>query len=156
TVTIPSVLMLQIPVTEIAETSSAVQGLVARNGNPTAALTITLATSDASELAVPATVTIPAGKSSMTFSLTPQQDGVPDRNKLVTVTASASNYLSGAVTITVRNSDAPQLTLQFAAGSVVEGSQVVCTAWRNGPTDSAVQVHLNPVGHNRLIFPEFV
>src|SRR6185503_4052029 len=156
TVIIPAKLTLQIPAAEIAENNGHVEALVTRNGNPAAPLTVTLATSDSTELSAPANVIIPAGKLSATFSLAAQPDGVPDRDAVVTVTASASNHISGTAAITVRNSDTPQLVLQFATASVVEGTQAVSIVSHNGPTDLAVDVYLNPIGHNQFILPEFV
>ena len=155
-VNIPSVLTLQIPVASIPENSSAIEALVARNGSRVSPLNVFLASSDPGELTLPATVTIPAGKASATFSLVPQPDGVPTHHKLVNVTASGSNYLSATAAVTVQNTDTPQLTLQFAAGTVVEGGQVSGTVSRNGPTESEVGVYLNPVGHNQLVLPEYV
>src|SRR5262249_33850588 len=127
-----------------------------RNGSTTAPLTVALSTSSAAELTVPATVTIPAGKSAAPFSLTVHQDGVPDHDQLVTVTAAASGYQSGTARVTVLNSDPPQLTVQLAVGSVIEGGQVAGTVSRNGPLDSEVTVHLSPAGHQRFILPDQV
>ena len=65
---------------------------VTRNTATNAALTVTLASSDTTEITVPASVVIPAGASTVRFNLISQLDGITDGNQSVTVTASAPGF----------------------------------------------------------------
>lgn len=87
-------------------------GRVTLGGTVTAPLTLQLTSSDTGELAVPATITVPAG-SSMTpiFSLTPVNDSAFDGSQVVTVTASAATFTDSSRTITVDDDDAHHFTV---------------------------------------------
>ncbi len=77
---------------------------------------------------MPAKVTIPAGATSATFNITTPTDGVPDGNKVVAVTASATGYTSGSDLVVVTDIDLPDLVVASASIS------------RTGLTDAAVPV----------------
>ena len=64
-------------------------------------MTVTLSSSDLSELTVPATVDIPAGAASAIFDVTVVDDLDVDGDRPATVTASAAGVGSGTATITV-------------------------------------------------------
>lgn len=70
-------------------------------------LVISLASSDSSELTIPATVTIPAGSTQATFNLTPVNDAEPDGPQTVTITASSSGFVSGTATVIIGDDDSP-------------------------------------------------
>ena len=89
---------------------------VTRNTTPTAALVVTLASSDTSEATVPASVTIPAGQVSADFPMASVADGVQDGNHSVTLTASAPNYTDGSVTVVVSDVELPDLVVSKVSG----------------------------------------
>ncbi len=63
--------------------SSAATGTVSRNaGNLSSALTVTLTSADTTEATAPATVTIPAGQSSVTFDVAAVDDAIVDEQSL--------------------------------------------------------------------------
>src|SRR6185503_13788246 len=64
-------------------------------------LVVTLSSADTSELAVPATVTIPAGQFEAAFSLIAMNDEIVDDRQTVTVTAGAPGFPSAAATLEV-------------------------------------------------------
>lgn len=68
-------------------------------------LAVLLASGDTTELTVPSTVTIDAGKTSATFDLTIVDDTEIDGTQSVTVTASADGWTIGADTIAVVDND---------------------------------------------------
>jgi uncharacterized protein YjiK len=82
-------------------TNPASTGTVTRTGGTTAALVVTLSSSDTTEATVPASVTIPIGSASATFNITAVNDSFPDGNKTVTLTASAASATAGTTTLTV-------------------------------------------------------
>ena len=84
---------------------------ISRNTSTNAPLTVTLTTSDTGELTAPGTAIIPAGQSSVTVNLATPLDHVPDGNKSVTVTASASGFTSGSDVVIVSDIDLPDLAI---------------------------------------------
>ncbi len=66
-------------------------------------LTVTLASSDTSELSLPAEILIPAGSMTATFTATAVNDAWPDGDQFVFVTANAVGYLEGSTGITVQD-----------------------------------------------------
>jgi len=70
-------------------------------------LVVTLSNSLSDELDIPATVTIPANTSSITFSGTPQIDSASDGAQSTIVEASVTGYESSNLEITVLDVDAP-------------------------------------------------
>lgn len=81
----------------------AATGTVTRNGDLSAALVVTLASSDPTEATVPATVTIPANQASATFAVNAVDDFFPDGTKSVTITASATDANAGTTTLSVED-----------------------------------------------------
>jgi hypothetical protein len=74
--TLPSLLTLQLSLTQIAEDAANpfFTGTVIRNGDLTAALTVNLSSSDTNEVTLPAAVIIPAGQSSAAFTARVERD----------------------------------------------------------------------------------
>ncbi len=64
-------------------------------------LVIELVSDDTSEITVPPSITLPAGQTSISFDITIIDDGILDRDKNVTITASLSGWLPGTATILV-------------------------------------------------------
>ena len=84
---------------------------VSRNVANGPALTISLASSDASEATVPASVTLAANQSSATVPLATLDDGVSDGSQRVAITASAAGYTRGQATVTVTDVNRPDLVV---------------------------------------------
>ncbi|MBX7211457.1 MAG: M36 family metallopeptidase [Verrucomicrobiaceae bacterium] len=96
-------------------------GYVYLSGTVTSALTISLASSDTTELTLPATITIPAGSSqSSYFAFTPVNDTLQDGSQTVTLTASASGFTSSSRTITVLDDDVHHFTVSTVASPQVK------------------------------------
>lgn len=75
----------------------------------TSPVVVTLTNGDASELSIPATVTIPVGQTSVTFNVDAVNDGALDGDQLVTISAVAPNHEAGTVQITVEDHEPPVL-----------------------------------------------
>ncbi|MFN9717180.1 MAG: S8 family serine peptidase [Planctomycetota bacterium] len=91
--------------------SKAAVGTVRRsNTNIALPLVVTLQSSDTSELTVPASVTIPAGKSSVTFDIAAVNDPDLDGPQTVQISASASGYFGVSGTVTVLDHEPPVVT----------------------------------------------
>lgn len=103
------ILTLELPTATAGEGAGALQALATISrpaGSAADAVTVTLNSSDISEVTVPATVTIPAGELSTTFPVTILEDVVADGSQPVTITASATFFDSGTDTISVTDNDA--------------------------------------------------
>jgi hypothetical protein len=87
------------------------QGLLAGAGTvsvaaaPGADLLVSLAADPVGEVTLPASVLMGAAASSVSFDLTPADNGAVDGNRIVTVTASAPGYNPGAAELTLLDDD---------------------------------------------------
>ncbi|MEZ6132203.1 MAG: peptidylprolyl isomerase [Planctomycetaceae bacterium] len=121
---------------------------VARTGSATAALTVNLSTPDTDRLTVPATVVIPAGQTTATFSVsTIVNTQVDADNTVVTINATATGLPTAQTQITLVDTDAPTLLAEFDAPTISEdgsatNGQAVFRVTRNTATTSALVVNL--------------
>lgn len=97
-------------------------GSVRISGTLPAALTIALASSDASELTLPSTVTILEGKSVASFTAVIVDDAQPDGSQNVTLTATAAGFTQADHIISVLDNDAHHFTFAPLNGSRVPGA----------------------------------
>jgi subtilase family serine protease len=157
TLHVPQGLSLYLPVTQIAEDAAnpAVSGLVSRNGNLAGPVTVALAVDIASQVSVPATVTIPAGQASAAFSLTVLRNPLVTGNRAVTLTASATNYDGASAALTVLDADRPTLTVQ-AQTPMAEGTTASATVTRDVVTAQELTVALGSSSASRLGVPAVV
>ncbi len=110
-------LTLSVNLTSIAEVGGVATGTISRaNADNTAALVVNLVSANTNSATVPATVTIPAGQNSATFSIT-AVPSVTLGTRAVTITASSSGFAATSQTITIvdsnggnsgHNSDVPE------------------------------------------------
>jgi hypothetical protein len=70
---------------------------------------VTLASSDTTEASVPGTVTIPAGQASATVTVNAVDDVVVDGTQSVTISATATSYISGSASLSVTDNDIPNV-----------------------------------------------
>jgi subtilase family protein/Big-like domain-containing protein/Calx-beta domain-containing protein len=100
---------------EISENGGSTSATVTRwNTDNSSPLDVTLTNSDTSEATVPGMVTIPAGQSSIDFTITGVDDDLLDGVQTVTITAAAGGLLEGSDTVRV-NDDEPQFLSQWAS-----------------------------------------
>jgi len=82
-----------------------IQATLTRNSPTTAPLVVNLQSLNPAAASVPLTVTIPAGQATVTFPITPVDNGLtnPFGAQTAVIVASAPNYLSGRDTLTVQD-----------------------------------------------------
>ncbi|MFN0051908.1 MAG: Ig-like domain-containing protein, partial [Planctomycetales bacterium] len=154
---IPLELHVTLPASQVREdASSPLRGVVMRNGSTTSALTVTLASSDTSELTVPASVVIPAGQSGVAFLAMPVADSTPDGHQLVTVSATAGGFAAGITGLTVLDVDKGHLTLDIPVDELTEGSSATVTVTREVVTDQPLLVSLSGSSATQLSLPSSV
>ena len=154
-VQVPGTLTFQLSGASVAE-GQRLSGFVWRNGSRAQALTITLAGSDNSELAVTSPVVIDAGQSAASFEVQGVSDGMVDGPQLVQLTASVADFASAEAAITVLDVDIPKLTLQLAAAELLEGASLQGTITRELVTAQPLTVYLSKSGSSRLQVTEVV
>ena len=121
----------------ISENGGTAIGTVTRsNTNIAQAVTVSLSNIDPSEATVPSSVTIPAGQASTTFAVTAVDDNLLDGDQLVTITASASQYLNGSGTITIADSET--LALVINTSSISENGGTTTGRVTRSNTDIAL------------------
>ena len=87
----------------------ATTGAVSRNNGANGALTVTLASSDLSEVTVPASVVIPNGANAANFSITSLNDGTNDGNQSVSLSVTAPGFAPASASLVVSDTDLPDL-----------------------------------------------
>ncbi len=101
--------------------ANAATGTVSRNTtNVSSALVVSLASSLTNRATVPATVTIPAGAASATFSIDAEDNVLVDGTQTVTITASAANFVAGSGSIGVEDDEVPALTVTVSHSAIAE------------------------------------
>ncbi|HLP77175.1 MAG TPA: CARDB domain-containing protein, partial [Candidatus Paceibacterota bacterium] len=157
TTTVPLKLKLELSATEVAENAvSPVQATVTRNGDRSAALTVTLGNSGPAHLNSPASVEISAGQASATFNIQPLHDGLVTGSQHVKVTASATGFTGGNQTLTVLDVDQPNFMLVISTNTMLEGRTVGAVISRGLVTTNPLTVVFGSSDPNRLVVPDSV
>jgi cyclophilin family peptidyl-prolyl cis-trans isomerase len=103
----------------ILETGSATGTITLSHAAPAGGLVVYLTSNDTTEATVLATVTIAAGQTTATFTITGVQDGSIDGSQSVTITASAGDYVAGSANLTV-NDATKTITVTIDKTSILE------------------------------------
>ncbi len=142
----PPVLTVNVATTVVENATTAVTGTVTRPAGSVGALLVTLASSDTSEVTVPANATIAAGQASATFNLTAVNDAIADGTQTATITATAVGFTNGTDTIEVTDEDGPAaLTVTLNPATISEGGGATAstaTVARNTDPAAALTVTL--------------
>lgn len=123
---------------------------------PATDLVVTLSSSDASEAAVPASVTIPAGQSSITFPVTLPEDTELDGTQTVTIAADAPTFVSGSATLAVNDNETAMLALAIPATTTEGVADLTGTVSVGTPVDAPVVVKLTSSDISELRVPATV
>jgi hypothetical protein len=144
--------------------SSATEGDPPTNGVvsvvpvPGTNLTVNLASTDTTEVTVPASVTILTGQSNTTFTLTIVDDAELDGSQTATVTASAPGYASGNASITVNDNETATLSIALPPAAT-EGDGVLANAGTvcvSAPVSTNVVVSLSSSDTTEIVVPSSV
>ncbi len=130
------------------------QGTITLQQPTLTALTVALTSSDPTAVTVPATVSIPAGQTTATFSPTILDDNKINGTRAVTITATATGWLTGTKAISVIDNENTNLTL--TVGSVEEGGVASATVAISGTLPAALTVTLVSGNPARLTVPATV
>lgn len=136
----PLNLALELPAKRTEGSGTLAQGgRIALAGTLAAPLTVSLTSSDPTELTVPATVILSAGSSSATFALSFQNDNVVDGDQQVTVTVTSPGYTQAAKVIVVTDDEVPALPVEpLPQNGASPVSPKTNLAWNYDPHSGAV------------------
>jgi len=139
---VPGALSLVLSKDRVAEDAgvAAVRATLTRSGQTTYPLVATLTSSDPLELSVPATVTIPAGRASVSFDVGVLTDGVVDGDKAVAIEAQALDMVVAVAGLVVEDVDVPALALDLVLNEVTEGQTWTATVTRDTVTADPLTV----------------
>lgn len=140
----------------VTEGSAPVTATLTATPTPVSSLTVNLSSSDLNSATVPATVTIPAGQTSVTFPVTIIDNALLDGTRNVAITASAATYLNGVAALTVNDNETATLGVS-APSSVNEGvGSILGTLTTSIPPSTAVVVQLSSSDTSTLTVPATV
>ncbi len=127
---------------------------LSRNTSTSDALVVTLSSSDPTKAAVPPTVTIPAGQTSVTFPVNAIDDHIPDGLQHVQIFATATGLDTGIARLGITDVDLPDLVVSsVTAPTSVYDNAPLSISWT--VTNSGLypalgawvdQIYLDPVG----------
>ena len=118
-----SVLTLAFDDSSLGEDGS-VTGTVTRSGDTSGEAIVTFASSDTTEAAAPAAVTLADGEASATFTVTAEDDSDLDGDQDVTITASAPGADDATFVLTVTDNEVPNVAPEIAGGAEASASVV--------------------------------
>ncbi len=99
------------------ENGGTVTGTITSSAAPSQNISVALTSSGTTHLTVPATVTLPAGQTSVNFTATLLDDHIIESSPMpVTVTAAVENWTSGTATINILDEDATMAISLPASG----------------------------------------
>jgi uncharacterized repeat protein (TIGR01451 family) len=121
----------------VREGVAAPAGSVQLSGSLPTNLVVSLASSDSNAVAVPGFVVIPAGQMTANFPLTVGNDGTPNSNRNVTVTAGAAGFASGNGSTRFLDDDTPNTAYAPSPPHLSAGNPIsLRLTWRLGVEDS--------------------
>ncbi|MEO5804588.1 MAG: putative Ig domain-containing protein [Verrucomicrobiota bacterium] len=106
-------------------------------------LTVTLTSSDATELVVPATVIITASQTNASFDITIVDDSDLDGTQRSAITAATPGFANATRSMTIFDNESATLTVNVPASAIEGSSNLLGTVFVSAPTDDNVLVNLS-------------
>ena len=113
--------------------------------------TFTLVSSDTSELTVPPSVIMPAGATTVVFSVTVANDAILDGSQIVYVTATGSGFAPATTAAFVRDNESATLSVSAIGSATEGGADGFGTVTVNTPVADTVGVTLTSANTNELV-----
>jgi hypothetical protein len=129
----------------VNEGSSASRNVVI-SGTLTTALVVSLASDKPSRLSVPSTVSIPAGSTSATFTVTAPNNNLTDGTEAVTITAAAPGFTGTNRAINVLDNDVHHYAVSAIASSQVAGAPFSVTFTAKDPNNVTIASYTGTPG----------
>jgi len=142
--------------TDVSESDGSATGVLTVSPVPTSDQIVTLTSSDPNRLTAPATITIPAGQSSVAIPLTLVNNALLDGIEPVTITAILSGYSSSVATVNVHDDESASLTVTLPASAREGDGTLVGTVAASAAPTRDVIVQLSSSNTSRLTTPTTV
>ena len=156
-VTVENILTLDIQQESVLEsTPGPVRCIITRSGDYSSNLAVSLATSVAGQVTIPASVIIPANQSSLLFNLNTVNNAVLEGPRNIDITASATAYSNSVKAITILDDEIPSLTAILNKYSASEGETITLTVRRDLVTNAPLTVNLSTNKPSQWTFPASV
>ena len=150
-------LTITVQATAISEKLGTTIATISRSNSDIAqALTVSISNSDESEAKVPATVVIPAGQSSVSFSVTAADDSLLDGGQTVTINAAATGYASAHAQLTVTDHETLTLTVSVTEPKEDDVSLTGIVVRSNSDLNQAQVVSLSSSDTTEIRLPQQV
>ncbi len=153
--TLAKQLSLEIP-EHIDEGNRTQRCRLARSGSWTAAQTFNLSITGDGRLAVPSSVTIPAGQSAVWFNITVTDDSMLNTDSIFTISASGNDYPELTQQVVVVDDEKPKLTVTASKSTVKEGENLRLTISTERASSQPITVNLTCDVSGRFTFPSQV
>lgn len=115
-----------------------------------------LGSNNTNALRVPLTVLLPAGQTNAPFDLTLMDDALLNGSRTVSVTATATNYATNAVSMKVHDNESATFTLTLPATATEKGSNPQATLTVSAPPTTNVSVTLTSSDTTEITVPATV
>lgn len=140
--------------TSLSENGGSTTATITRNTDTTQDLLITLSSQPSGPVSVPATVLIPAGQSTATFTITGVDDQLALGTQSVVIEAMAEAHAMGTLTVFVTDDETAELTLSANQTTLSEnGGHTSIRIHRNSGIDAPLQVSLLSLDTTELQVP---
>jgi uncharacterized repeat protein (TIGR01451 family) len=142
---VPSQSVVEMP-SPVLEGTGPHTGYVVLSSATPSDLTLNLTASPAGQLVLPASVTVPAGQSSVSFQFSVADDAIVNVTRTVSVSANATGVTANSASVVIYDDDAPQMTInlppQILEGAYSSGNNAVLIL--NRPATQGFNVTLPP------------
>ncbi len=150
-------LVLALPASVTEGSLISPRGTVSIVGRPTLVdLVINLTSSDSSEALVPATVTIPAGRTSVDFPVSAGNDSARDGTQVAFITASRVGYTSASGAVAVHDNETAVISVSLPPSRTEGGLLAFGSVSLNAAPASLVGLQLESSSPNILTVPPVV
>ena len=153
--TLAKQLSLEIP-EHIDEGNRTQRCRLARSGSWAAAQTFNLSITGDGRLAVPSSVTIPAGQSAVWFNITVTDDSTLNTDSIFTISAGGNGYPELTQQVVVVDDEKPKLTVTASKSTVKEGENLRLTISTERASSQPITVNLTCDVSGRFTFPSQV
>ena len=118
-------------------------------------IVVSLTSEDNKRFTYPSQVTIPAGETTATVTVTAVDNDLPNLEQSYKFTASAASYEKGEVLVMLHDNDMPVLTLTLTPDKVSESAGVTAVAavlTRTGKTDTRITIRISDDSEGGLYY----
>ncbi|MCW3113043.1 MAG: carboxypeptidase regulatory-like protein [Segetibacter sp.] len=151
------ILLLQVSASQVTEGSTeGVTATVSRTASLADPLTVNVSFGNLARFSFPSTVTIPAGQSATTFTITATNNTGLEGTVADSLRVSATNFPGSAVSLSILDDDKPSLTFTQLPVEAMEGQTVTFKISTDQTLKQPLQVFLTSENQKRFLVPSSV